>query len=156
MNLKVDKQAKDLIHKNNAEQDKKGAKYSLLFDKFSKLSEKCVQVEYAKKTYSEKFKEMEKENKELRKTGMDLKEKVDLVVKENAELRQTRATKEKFLIERVKRAEKGKPKLLKEEEEKNPAEKLRFKKKEEDKENENEELDWENYRLQRKIDSSSL
>ena len=153
--LEVDKQVKELKLKNNAEQEKKRAKYAVLFDKFSKLSEKCAQVEIAKKNYSEKVKDLEKENKDFRKTFFELNQKVELVVKENTELRLQRATKEKFLIDRVKRAEQGRPLLPKEEEETKVDERLRLKRSD-NKENDSEEVEWEKYRLKRKIDSSSL
>jgi predicted phage-related endonuclease len=76
-----------------------------LFDKFSKLNEKHVQSEAAKKIYLDKFKECERENKMLVKELLELRDKVEWTAKENIEIRLQRAEKEKFLIGKVKQTE---------------------------------------------------
>ena len=87
------------------ENEKKASKYFLLNDKFQKMNDKLTQVETSKKVYSEKFKELEKENKEMGKVLFEAKEKIETLTKENIDLRQQRVEKEKYLLERVKRAE---------------------------------------------------
>lgn len=97
---------KEYKNKTNFEEEKKTAKYSIIFEKFTKLSEKFVQVESSKKVYHEKFKEADREKKEFLKEVLELREKVEVLSKENFDLRQKSATKEKYLIEKIKQMEK--------------------------------------------------
>lgn len=106
LEIDCDTQMREVKQRACAEQEKKSTKFTQLSEKFAKLTEKFAQVEAAKKSYHEKWKESEKQGKEMAKELVGLREKVDGLLKENADLRKERVSKERYLLDKLKRTEK--------------------------------------------------